>query len=170
MGCAAPSLADSCWARHGPVCTVEALGAPVFGLLRKPRQDGPGRVPLGFPGPSHQPLFHGQSRLVRNQTPYFIWTNRRDAIDCRFLRKEQVMNHYAKAGSFTTKVSAGRPAWGSHHQPRRRWQGVGLGPAQGGCAHMALVGEERRGPCGSQSPGVRAREDQALFSPRWGCV
>ncbi|XP_043375169.1 tubulin monoglycylase TTLL3 isoform X8 [Dermochelys coriacea] len=44
------------------------------------------------------------SRLVRNQTPYFIWTNRRDAIDCRFLRKEQVMNHYAKAGSFTTKV------------------------------------------------------------------
>ncbi|CAM5125332.1 unnamed protein product [Eretmochelys imbricata] len=44
------------------------------------------------------------SRLVRNQMPYFIWTNRRDAIDCRFLRKEQVMNHYAKAGSFTTKV------------------------------------------------------------------
>ncbi|XP_074929407.1 tubulin monoglycylase TTLL3 [Chelonoidis abingdonii] len=44
------------------------------------------------------------SRLVRNQMPYFIWTNRRDAIDCRFLRKEQVMNHYAKVGSFTTKV------------------------------------------------------------------
>ncbi|XP_065264596.1 tubulin monoglycylase TTLL3 [Emys orbicularis] len=44
------------------------------------------------------------SRLVRNQMPYFIWTNRQDAIDCRFLRKEQVMNHYAKAGSFTTKV------------------------------------------------------------------
>nr|XP_023965713.1 tubulin monoglycylase TTLL3 isoform X3 [Chrysemys picta bellii] len=44
------------------------------------------------------------SRLVRNQMPYFIWTNRRDAIDGRFLRKEQVMNHYAKAGSFTTKV------------------------------------------------------------------
>ncbi|XP_068110112.1 tubulin monoglycylase TTLL3 isoform X2 [Hyperolius riggenbachi] len=44
------------------------------------------------------------SRLVRNEIPYFIWTTRRDAVDCRFLRKEQVMNHYAKAGSFTTKV------------------------------------------------------------------
>uniref|UniRef100_A0ABM5FCM1 Tubulin tyrosine ligase 3 n=1 Tax=Pogona vitticeps TaxID=103695 RepID=A0ABM5FCM1_9SAUR len=44
------------------------------------------------------------SRLVRNQTPYFIWTNRRDVIDCRFLRKDQMMNHFAKAGSFTTKV------------------------------------------------------------------
>ncbi|XP_067320876.1 tubulin tyrosine ligase 3-like [Anolis sagrei] len=44
------------------------------------------------------------SRLVRNQTPYFIWTNRRDVIDCRFLRKDQMMNHYAKAGTFTTKV------------------------------------------------------------------
>uniref|UniRef100_A0A8C8VHC8 Uncharacterized protein n=1 Tax=Pelusios castaneus TaxID=367368 RepID=A0A8C8VHC8_9SAUR len=58
----------------------------------------------GLPWPLSQPLSHLQSRLVRNQMPYFIWTNRRDAIDCRFLRKEQVMNHYAKAGSFTTKV------------------------------------------------------------------
>ncbi|XP_019392549.1 PREDICTED: LOW QUALITY PROTEIN: tubulin monoglycylase TTLL3 [Crocodylus porosus] len=45
-----------------------------------------------------------QSRLARNQVPYFIWTNRRDVVDCRALRKEQVMNHYARAGSFTTKV------------------------------------------------------------------
>ncbi|XP_060127228.1 tubulin monoglycylase TTLL3 isoform X1 [Zootoca vivipara] len=44
------------------------------------------------------------SRLVRNQIPYFIWTNRRDVIDCRLLRKDQMMNHYAKAGTFTTKV------------------------------------------------------------------
>ncbi|XP_061469419.1 tubulin monoglycylase TTLL3 [Rhineura floridana] len=44
------------------------------------------------------------SRLVRNQIPYFIWTNRRDVIDCRFLRKDQMMNHYARAGTFTTKV------------------------------------------------------------------
>ncbi|XP_064422275.1 tubulin tyrosine ligase 3 [Latimeria chalumnae] len=45
-----------------------------------------------------------QSRLVRNEIPYFIWMTRRDSIDCRFLRKEQMMNHYARAGSFTTKV------------------------------------------------------------------
>ncbi|XP_063147497.1 tubulin monoglycylase TTLL3 isoform X2 [Candoia aspera] len=44
------------------------------------------------------------SRLVRNQIPYFIWTNRRDVIDCRHLRKDQMMNHYARAGTFTTKV------------------------------------------------------------------
>ncbi|XP_054833369.1 tubulin monoglycylase TTLL3 [Eublepharis macularius] len=44
------------------------------------------------------------SRLVRNHIPYFIWTNRRDVIDCRLLRKDQMMNHYAKAGTFTTKV------------------------------------------------------------------
>nr|XP_014353246.1 PREDICTED: tubulin monoglycylase TTLL3 [Latimeria chalumnae] len=44
------------------------------------------------------------SRLVRNEIPYFIWMTRRDSIDCRFLRKEQMMNHYARAGSFTTKL------------------------------------------------------------------
>uniref|UniRef100_A0A8C5Q9N4 Tubulin tyrosine ligase like 3 n=1 Tax=Leptobrachium leishanense TaxID=445787 RepID=A0A8C5Q9N4_9ANUR len=44
------------------------------------------------------------SRLVRNEIPYFIWTTRRDSVDCRFLRKDQMTNHYAKAGSFTTKV------------------------------------------------------------------
>uniref|UniRef100_A0A8B9QJR4 Tubulin monoglycylase TTLL3 n=1 Tax=Apteryx owenii TaxID=8824 RepID=A0A8B9QJR4_APTOW len=45
-----------------------------------------------------------QSQLVRNQLPYFIWTSRRDAVDCRLLHKDQVVNHYAKAGSFTTKA------------------------------------------------------------------
>ncbi|XP_029457009.1 tubulin monoglycylase TTLL3 isoform X2 [Rhinatrema bivittatum] len=44
------------------------------------------------------------SRLVRNEIPYFIWTTRRDSIDCRYLRKDQMLNHYARAGSFTTKV------------------------------------------------------------------
>uniref|UniRef100_A0A452UXJ3 Tubulin tyrosine ligase like 3 n=1 Tax=Ursus maritimus TaxID=29073 RepID=A0A452UXJ3_URSMA len=44
------------------------------------------------------------SRLVRNEVPYFIWTTRRDVLDCRFLSKDQMINHYARAGSFTTKV------------------------------------------------------------------
>ncbi|XP_067159482.1 tubulin tyrosine ligase 3 isoform X7 [Apteryx mantelli] len=44
------------------------------------------------------------SQLVRNQLPYFIWTSRRDVVDCRLLHKDQVVNHYAKAGSFTTKA------------------------------------------------------------------
>ncbi|XP_039189304.1 tubulin monoglycylase TTLL3 isoform X7 [Crotalus tigris] len=49
-------------------------------------------------------IYNLMSRLVRNQIPYFIWTNRRDVIDCRYMRKDQMMNHYAKAGTFTTKV------------------------------------------------------------------
>ncbi|XP_049622315.1 tubulin monoglycylase TTLL3 [Suncus etruscus] len=44
------------------------------------------------------------SRMVRNEIPYFIWTTRRDVLDCRFLSKDQMVNHYARAGSFTTKV------------------------------------------------------------------
>ncbi|KAM3877862.1 tubulin monoglycylase TTLL3 [Diretmus argenteus] len=44
------------------------------------------------------------SRLVRNETTYFYWTTRRDTIDYRSLRKDQITNHYANAGTFTTKV------------------------------------------------------------------
>ncbi|XP_030061310.1 tubulin monoglycylase TTLL3 isoform X2 [Microcaecilia unicolor] len=44
------------------------------------------------------------SRLVRNEVAYFLWTTRRDSVDCRVLRKDQMINHYARAGSFTTKV------------------------------------------------------------------
>ncbi|XP_020924967.1 tubulin monoglycylase TTLL3 isoform X2 [Sus scrofa] len=44
------------------------------------------------------------SRMVRNEVPYFIWTTRRDVLDCRLLSKDQMINHYARAGSFTTKV------------------------------------------------------------------
>ncbi|KAI4905743.1 hypothetical protein NFI96_003037 [Prochilodus magdalenae] len=45
------------------------------------------------------------SRLVRNETTYFYWTTQRDTVDCSSLRKDQMTDHYAKAGSFTTKVS-----------------------------------------------------------------
>ncbi|XP_036386741.1 tubulin monoglycylase TTLL3-like [Megalops cyprinoides] len=44
------------------------------------------------------------SRMVRNEMTYFYWTTRRDSIDNRLLRKDQMTNHYAKAGTFTTKV------------------------------------------------------------------
>ncbi|XP_040015747.1 tubulin monoglycylase TTLL3 isoform X2 [Xiphias gladius] len=45
-----------------------------------------------------------KSRLVRKETAYFYWTTRRDYIDCRSLRNDQMTNHYANAGTFTTKV------------------------------------------------------------------
>ncbi|XP_033482115.1 tubulin monoglycylase TTLL3-like [Epinephelus lanceolatus] len=49
-------------------------------------------------------LYDLMSRLVRNEMVYFYWTNRRDAIDTNSLQKEQITNHFAKAGSFTTKA------------------------------------------------------------------
>ncbi|XP_035518480.1 tubulin monoglycylase TTLL3-like [Morone saxatilis] len=49
-------------------------------------------------------LYDLMSRLVRNEMVYFYWTNRRDAINNNSLQKEQITNHFAKAGSFTTKV------------------------------------------------------------------
>uniref|UniRef100_A0A8C7CLI7 Tubulin tyrosine ligase like 3 n=1 Tax=Oncorhynchus kisutch TaxID=8019 RepID=A0A8C7CLI7_ONCKI len=54
----------------------------------------------------HDPddMYDLMSRLVRNETTYFYWTTRRDEIDCRSLRKDQMTNHYAKSGTFTTKV------------------------------------------------------------------
>uniref|UniRef100_A0A3B4BJ87 Tubulin tyrosine ligase-like family, member 3 n=1 Tax=Periophthalmus magnuspinnatus TaxID=409849 RepID=A0A3B4BJ87_9GOBI len=45
-----------------------------------------------------------QARMVRNETTYFYWTTRRDAIDCHALRKDQMINHYENAATFTTKV------------------------------------------------------------------
>lgn len=45
-----------------------------------------------------------QSRLVRNEMVYFYWTMRRDAVNPNSLQKEQIINHFTKAGSFTTKV------------------------------------------------------------------
>ncbi|XP_071082445.1 tubulin tyrosine ligase 3-like isoform X3 [Haliotis cracherodii] len=49
-------------------------------------------------------LYGIMSRMVRNVNPSFIWVLKRDVIDYRFLSKEQMVNHYCKAGSFTTKV------------------------------------------------------------------
>ncbi|XP_064154543.1 tubulin monoglycylase TTLL3-like isoform X1 [Anguilla rostrata] len=49
-------------------------------------------------------IYDIMSRLVRNETVYFCWTMRRDTIDYRSLRKEQITNHFAKVGTFTTKV------------------------------------------------------------------
>ena len=45
-----------------------------------------------------------QSRMVRNERTYLYWTTRRENIEIRILRKEQITNHYAKAGTITTKV------------------------------------------------------------------
>lgn len=43
--------------------------------------------------------------MVRKETAHFFWTSRRDDIDCRLLQHDQVINHYANAAAFATKVS-----------------------------------------------------------------
>nr|XP_020737648.1 protein monoglycylase TTLL8 isoform X2 [Odocoileus virginianus texanus] len=44
------------------------------------------------------------SRLVKNETPYFLWTIKRDIVDYHSLSCDQVLNHYGKTASFTTKI------------------------------------------------------------------
>ncbi|XP_029809774.1 protein monoglycylase TTLL8 [Suricata suricatta] len=44
------------------------------------------------------------SRLVKNEMPYFLWTIKRDVIDYHNLNCDQVLNHYGKTASFTTKI------------------------------------------------------------------
>ncbi|XP_076012503.1 tubulin monoglycylase TTLL3 [Genypterus blacodes] len=62
------------------------------------------RVDEGEKEENHDDMYDVMSRLVRNETSYFYWTTRRDCIDCRSLRNDQMINHYANAGTFTTKV------------------------------------------------------------------
>ncbi|KAF5926046.1 hypothetical protein HPG69_016753 [Diceros bicornis minor] len=44
------------------------------------------------------------SRLVKNEMPYFLWTIKRDVIDYHSLNCDQMLNHYWKTASFTTKI------------------------------------------------------------------
>lgn len=62
--------------------------------------------------------------------PYFIWTNRCGAVDCRLLQQDQVVNHYAQVGAFTTKVGAWSPQGVGHN---------GEGEGGGGPAGAATI-------------------------------
>ncbi|XP_062990958.1 protein monoglycylase TTLL8 [Elgaria multicarinata webbii] len=44
------------------------------------------------------------SRLVRNEETSFYWTIKKDAVDYYNLHIDQMLNHYARTGSFTTKI------------------------------------------------------------------
>ncbi|XP_043569179.1 protein monoglycylase TTLL8-like isoform X2 [Chiloscyllium plagiosum] len=44
------------------------------------------------------------SNMVAKKMPYFIWTVRRNVIDCNYLHRDQMMNHYGRNASFTTKA------------------------------------------------------------------
>ncbi|XP_051270312.1 tubulin monoglycylase TTLL3 isoform X2 [Dicentrarchus labrax] len=62
------------------------------------------RVDEGEKDENLDDMYDLMSRLVRNETTHFYWTTRRDDIDCRSLKHDQMTNHYANAGTFTTKV------------------------------------------------------------------
>ncbi|XP_072239146.1 tubulin monoglycylase TTLL3 [Leuresthes tenuis] len=62
------------------------------------------RVDEGEKDENSDDMYYLMSRLVRNETTYFYWTTRRDWIDCHFLQNDQMTNHFANAGTFTTKV------------------------------------------------------------------
>lgn len=42
--------------------------------------------------------------MVRKENTHFFWTSRRDDIDCSLLQHDQIINHYANAAAFATKV------------------------------------------------------------------
>ncbi|XP_012881178.1 PREDICTED: protein monoglycylase TTLL8 [Dipodomys ordii] len=44
------------------------------------------------------------SRLVKNEMPYLLWTIKRDVIDYHSLNGDQMLNHFGKTASFTTKI------------------------------------------------------------------
>ena len=53
----------------------------------------------------NDPEFHRiVSRLLKDISPTFIWTIKRDDIDFKYLNRDQIVNHYCKASSFTTKI------------------------------------------------------------------
>ncbi|XP_077460075.1 tubulin monoglycylase TTLL3-like isoform X2 [Stigmatopora argus] len=49
-------------------------------------------------------MYNFMSHLVRHEKTYFYWSGRYDYDHCRTLTPNQVTNHYAKTGYFTTKV------------------------------------------------------------------
>uniref|UniRef100_A0A8C6ZTM2 Tubulin tyrosine ligase like 8 n=1 Tax=Nothoprocta perdicaria TaxID=30464 RepID=A0A8C6ZTM2_NOTPE len=44
------------------------------------------------------------SRMVKNEEASLFWTVRKDAINCHDLHCDQMLNHFAKTSSFTTKI------------------------------------------------------------------
>ncbi|XP_078410548.1 tubulin monoglycylase TTLL3 [Cetorhinus maximus] len=52
----------------------------------------------------HRRFANEMSNLISKEIPYFIWTVRRNVIDCHHLQRDQMINHYGRNASFTTKA------------------------------------------------------------------
>ncbi|KAM6344045.1 LOW QUALITY PROTEIN: tubulin monoglycylase TTLL3-like [Alca torda] len=87
-----PQLGSACCGAQPSQGTLEPLHSPSPPEEEEERWDE-----------DPEAIHNLMSRLVRDQVPYFIWTNRCSAVDCRLLQQDQVVNHYARVGAFTTK-------------------------------------------------------------------
>uniref|UniRef100_A0A673BAX8 Tubulin tyrosine ligase-like family, member 3 n=1 Tax=Sphaeramia orbicularis TaxID=375764 RepID=A0A673BAX8_9TELE len=105
-------------------------------------------------------LYDIMSRLVRHEMVYFYWTNRRDAINTNNLYKEQITNHFAKAGSFTTKVglcvNLGKLHWFDSADPDTFFPRCYRPAAQG--EKHAFIEDYRRTACVSLLKYIVERE------------
>eukprot|EP00116_Pleurobrachia_bachei_P000417 sb/3460679/ len=81
-------------------------------VAKKKKKTNP-RVPSDYSSDSessdselkHDPDFARiVSRLLKDIPPTFIWTIKRDDIDFKYLNRDQIVNHYCRASSFTTKI------------------------------------------------------------------
>uniref|UniRef100_A0A8D0BVW4 Tubulin tyrosine ligase like 8 n=1 Tax=Salvator merianae TaxID=96440 RepID=A0A8D0BVW4_SALMN len=66
-------------------------------------QDRTGKMPLNIASFKNV-IFLSSSRLVRTEETSFYWTIKKDAVDYYSLHNDQMLNHYARTGSFTTKI------------------------------------------------------------------
>ncbi|NXV12579.1 TTLL3 monoglycylase, partial [Cepphus grylle] len=87
-----PQLGSACCGAQPSQGTLELLHSPLPPEEEEERWDE-----------DPEAIHNLMSRLVRDQVPYFIWTNRCSAVDCRLLQQDQLVNHYARVGAFTTK-------------------------------------------------------------------
>ncbi|XP_030585912.1 tubulin monoglycylase TTLL3-like isoform X2 [Archocentrus centrarchus] len=94
------------WVEQRMVCSKRQVHHHRSGERRASSNDAGDNDNSNDPEKEQNPdrLHNLMSRLVQNEMVYFYWTNCRDAIKTNSLHKEQMTNHFAKAGSFTTKT------------------------------------------------------------------
>ncbi|XP_066216376.1 protein monoglycylase TTLL8 [Saccopteryx leptura] len=68
------------------------------------RKHAEGKENQEVAGEETDDIYDVMSRLVKNEVPFFLWTIKRDAIDYHSLSCDQMLNHYARTASFTTKI------------------------------------------------------------------
>ncbi|KAM9859394.1 tubulin monoglycylase TTLL3 [Aulostomus maculatus] len=98
-----PVIRAALWARGWVERRLPHPAQRAFRCHGDEEQDGE-RADEGETQENLDDIYDLMSRLVRNERSHFYWTTRRDDVDYRSLRNDQMTNHFASTGSFTTKV------------------------------------------------------------------